>query len=443
VSLRDRRVQYETAGLDLADLAATPIQQWHRWYDDAVEAGVAEPNAMTVSSNDAEGQPDARVVLAREVNDEGIVFYTNYESAKGIQLASAPFASAVFAWLDLHRQVRVRGEIEVVSSEESDAYFASRPRESQIGAWASAQSQVIAGREELEAAVVEMTQRFMGGDVPRPPHWGGLRIVPSTMEFWQGRPSRLHDRFRYAWAGTQWSISRLAPSTEGSRRGMSRKSGHTAPRTLLSPLKGESGERQSINEGLRMWVELGAFPVPKEGAGSANAWGKFELNAPSRGKIHWVQGVLPAEFFRNLFEFGANFVRRKMAAQMPTNMCGEFSIGATQQQCCPQAHATITMHRNHNVDVVEESTQRIGMFTYHFVRGNVPLHACRLVHSVIRSTTFFGSSLRNHFGHFFKATTVVRHKTKSAAQREHFFNAFLSKQLVKHECHCDLLCETL
>jgi pyridoxamine 5'-phosphate oxidase len=211
VSLRDRRVQYETAGLDLADLAATPIQQWHRWYDDAVEAGVAEPNAMTVSSNDAEGQPDARVVLAREVNDEGIIFYTNYESAKGIQLASAPFASAVFAWLDLHRQVRVRGEIEVVSSEESDAYFASRPRESQIGAWASAQSQVIAGREELEAAVVEMTQRFMGGDVPRPPHWGGLRIVPSTMEFWQGRPSRLHDRFRYAWAGTQWSISRLAP----------------------------------------------------------------------------------------------------------------------------------------------------------------------------------------------------------------------------------------
>ena len=211
MSLRDRRVQYETAGLDLADLAATPIQQWHHWYDDAVEAGVAEPNAMTVSSIDAEGQPDARVVLAREVNDEGIVFYTNYESAKGIQLAGAPFASAVFAWLDLHRQVRVRGEIEVVSSEESDAYFASRPRESQIGAWASAQSQVITGREELEAAVAEMTQRFMGGDVPRPPHWGGLRIVPSTVEFWQGRPSRLHDRFRYAWAGTQWSISRLAP----------------------------------------------------------------------------------------------------------------------------------------------------------------------------------------------------------------------------------------
>ena len=211
MSLRDRRVQYETAGLDLADLAATPIQQWHRWYDDAVEAGVAEPNAMTVSSNDAEGQPDARVVLAREVNDEGIVFYTNYESAKGVQLAGVPFASAVFAWLDLHRQVRVRGEIEVVSSEESDAYFASRPRESQIGAWASAQSQVITGREELEAAVVEMTQRFMGGDVPRPPHWGGLCSVPSTVEFWQGRPSRLHDRFRYAWAGTQWSISRLAP----------------------------------------------------------------------------------------------------------------------------------------------------------------------------------------------------------------------------------------
>jgi len=211
VSLRDRRVQYETAGLDFSDLAATPIQQWYRWYNDAVEAGVAEPNAMTVSSIDAEGQPDARIVLAREVNDEGIVFYTNYESAKGIQLASAPFASAVFAWLDLHRQVRVRGEIEVVSSEESDAYFASRPRESQIGAWASAQSQVIAGREELELAVAEATQRFLGGDVPRPPHWGGLRIVPSTVEFWQGRPSRLHDRFRYAWAGTQWSISRLAP----------------------------------------------------------------------------------------------------------------------------------------------------------------------------------------------------------------------------------------
>ena len=191
-----------------------------------------------------------------------------------------------------------------------------------------------------------------------------------------------------------------------------------------------------------MGVQFGAFPVPKQGAGSTDTWGEFELNAPSRGKIHGVQGVLPAEFFRNLFELGANLVRRKVAAQMPANMCGKFSIRATEQQCCPQAHSAITMDSDHNVYVVEESTQRIGMFTNHFVRGNVPFHACWLVHTVIRSTTFFSSSLRNHFSHFFKAATVVRHKTKSAAQREHFFNAFLGKQLIKHECYCDLLCET-
>lgn len=213
MTLRDRRVQYETAGLDVSDLDASPIVQWQRWYDQAAEAGVAEPNAMTVSTIADDGAPDARVVLVRAADERGFVFFTNYDSAKGRQIDDDPVAAATFAWLDLHRQVRVRGAVERVSTEESDDYFASRPRDSQIGAWASPQSQPIADRAALTARVEEMTARFASGPVPRPAHWGGFRLRPVSIEFWQGRPNRLHDRFRYSRDGSasNWYIERLAP----------------------------------------------------------------------------------------------------------------------------------------------------------------------------------------------------------------------------------------
>jgi pyridoxamine 5'-phosphate oxidase len=212
VNVRDRRVQYETAGLDRHDLDESPIQQWHAWYVDALEAGLPEPNAMAIASVDDDGLPDSRIVLARGVDDEGITFFGNYESAKGRQLDANPSASAVFPWLGLHRQVRVRGMVELLSSIESDAYFASRPRESQIGAWASPQSTVIDDRSELEQLVARFTAEFEGREVPRPSHWGGWLLVPETYEFWQGRPSRLHDRFRYrADLDGAWIIERLAP----------------------------------------------------------------------------------------------------------------------------------------------------------------------------------------------------------------------------------------
>jgi pyridoxamine 5'-phosphate oxidase len=211
MSLRDRRVQYETAGLDLADLDPSPFVQWHRWYDQAAEAGVAEPNAMTVSTVDSDGLPDGRVVLARSIDDRGLVFFTNYQSAKGIQIEGHPRAAATFAWLDLHRQVRVRGSVERVSDKESDDYFTDRPRESQIGAWASPQSQVLVDRTDLDARIEDVARRFAGAAVPRPEHWGGYRIVADTFEFWQGRPSRLHDRFRYVLTAQGWTITRLAP----------------------------------------------------------------------------------------------------------------------------------------------------------------------------------------------------------------------------------------
>ena len=210
MSLRDRRVQYETAGLDRDDLHVDPMLQWQRWYDEAESAGVTEPNAMTLSTIGADGIPDSRVVLARGADERGFVFYTNLESVKSQQLVSGG-ASAVFAWLDLHRQVRVRGSVERVSDAESDGYFASRPRGSQIGAWASPQSQAIADRGELEKLVEETTRRFEGLDVPRPPYWGGFVLRPIAFEFWQGRPSRLHDRFRYSLADSSWSVQRLAP----------------------------------------------------------------------------------------------------------------------------------------------------------------------------------------------------------------------------------------
>jgi pyridoxamine 5'-phosphate oxidase len=214
MSLRDRRIQYETAGLERSDLHDNPFFQWHTWYGQAAEAGVTEPNAMTVSTIGLDGVPDSRIVLARGVDDTGIVFYTNYASEKSEQLQKKPVASAVFGWLDLHRQVRVRGQVVQVSQQQSDEYFASRPRDSQLGAWASPQSQVISDRSVITERLEQFRKQFEGSDVPRPPSWGGWLITPTMFEFWQGRPSRLHDRFRYSRpnaSDTAWTIERLAP----------------------------------------------------------------------------------------------------------------------------------------------------------------------------------------------------------------------------------------
>ena len=211
-----RRVQYETAGLDLGDLDADPVAQWHRWHVDALEGGVAEPNAMTLGTIGLDGVPDSRIVLVRTADPTGLVFYTNYESAKSRQLDAQPVASGTFSWLDLHRQVRLRARVERISDSDSDAYFASRPRPSQLGAWASPQSDEIDHRRVLEERLIAFDERFADTEVPRPPQWGGWRLIPFEWEFWQGRPSRLHVRFRSqradaAAGGSSWTVARLAP----------------------------------------------------------------------------------------------------------------------------------------------------------------------------------------------------------------------------------------
>jgi pyridoxamine 5'-phosphate oxidase len=213
MNLRDRRIQYETAGLNFEDLDESPIQQWHAWYIEAVEAELPEPNAMAVGSIDIDGMPDSRIVLVRGFDDDGLTFFGNYNSAKGQQLDANPVASAVFPWIGLHRQVRVRGTVDMLPRHESDAYFASRPRDSQLGAWASPQSEVINGRDILNERHAEFAEKFAGVEVLRPPHWGGWLLVPEVFEFWQGRPNRLHDRFRYRLDDVtqDWVIERLAP----------------------------------------------------------------------------------------------------------------------------------------------------------------------------------------------------------------------------------------
>jgi pyridoxamine 5'-phosphate oxidase len=205
------RRDYEGQDLDPAAVSADPIEQVRAWLHGAREAGVYEAEARTVSTVGDDGRPSSRYVLLRGLDERGFSFFTNYDSAKGRALAQRPYAALTFGWLALHRAVRVEGDVERLPAPESDAYFASRPRGAQISAWASPQSAVIAGREELDRAMAEVEARFAGVEVPRPPHWGGFLVRPERVELWQGRPNRLHDRVRYQREGDGWRTERLAP----------------------------------------------------------------------------------------------------------------------------------------------------------------------------------------------------------------------------------------
>lgn len=210
MSIADLRQVYDKSVLLESSLAASPLDQFSKWFDEALDANVLEPNAMILATADAQGRPSSRVVLLKGLDSNGLVFFTNYQSRKGSELAAQPHASLLFFWPSLQRQVRVEGQVEKVSEGESDEYYNSRPLGSRIGAWASPQSQPIS-RDELEARSRELAVS-MGEQPSRPQHWGGYRLIPQRIEFWQGRPSRLHDRLVYERDDTGgWQVSRLAP----------------------------------------------------------------------------------------------------------------------------------------------------------------------------------------------------------------------------------------
>ena len=209
-SIADLRKSYERAELDENASAPNPLDQFRQWLQEAIDAQVTEPNAMTLATVDAALRPSTRVVLIKGLDERGLVWYTNYDSRKGQALAGNPYAALQFHWVELERVVRIEGRVEKVSEQESDAYYASRPLDSRIGAWASPQSQVISGRATLVANAAKYGALYLLNP-PRPPHWGGYRLIADRWEFWQGRKSRLHDRLRYRLDGPSWLRERLAP----------------------------------------------------------------------------------------------------------------------------------------------------------------------------------------------------------------------------------------
>lgn len=212
VDIAALRQDYAAHGLRRADLDADPIKQFAKWFGEAAAAEIRDVNAMTLATVDDEGRPDARIVLLKAISDRGFVFFTNYGSTKGRELDANANAALVFFWVQLERQIRIRGAVEKTSRAESEEYFRSRPLGSRLGACTSSQSEVIRDRAALETRLAELTAQYEGADIPLPEHWGGYRVVPSQIEFWQGRPNRLHDRFRYTReADDAWMIDRLSP----------------------------------------------------------------------------------------------------------------------------------------------------------------------------------------------------------------------------------------
>jgi pyridoxamine 5'-phosphate oxidase len=211
MSIADLRREYAAARLDEADVSPDPLAQFARWFEEALQAKVMEPNAMTLATATEGGAPSGRIVLLKGFDQRGFVFFTDYRSQKGVELTRNPAAALVFYWPELERQVRVTGHASPVDRKESEDYFRTRPRASRISAWVSHQSQVIGSRQELEARVPELDARHPGDNVPLPPYWGGFRVIPATIEFWQGRTSRLHDRIRYVRQGEGWRVARLSP----------------------------------------------------------------------------------------------------------------------------------------------------------------------------------------------------------------------------------------
>ncbi len=417
-ALAQHRFEYETAGLDVGDVDGDPLVQWQRWFREASEAGCTEPHAFVLGTVDADGWPQTRYILLRAADERGFSFFTNYLSAKSQQMEAEPQVSLLFTWLQLHRQVRILGTVARVPEADSDDYFASRPRGSQVGAWSSPQSQPIPDRAWLEQRVEQMAATFGDAPVPRPAFWGGWGC--SRWRTSSGRAAPAACTTACATPGTaadgSWALHRLAL----------KRPERASP---VGPGGGRS--RQAVDQGLRMRHQARALPVLPDRAGAAHAGWQLDLHAALARQVHRVVRVQAAQLLGHGLEVGLDRVVGQGGAQVCGHMARQFAVLAAEEQGGPEAMAPVAVDRDHQLHVLQEGGQRRRFRRRHLVRRDVPQQVLRLQDAVVAGATACRGRVGDDVREVLQRAAVVRHETEPPFQAAHLAHPRAGQQVAQ------------